>query len=222
MRTLALGLDGGGTKTQVIVAGIESSTQGEGQSGACNIAAMPVADAMHSARIAIYRALEDFGAEVEDVGAICAGVAGWSFAARRTEFHTQLEALLPHAFVSVEPDYAIALTGATDGKPGVIVIAGTGSAAYGENAQGDGHKAGAYGYLIDDAGSGYGVGRSALAAVLQAEDGTGEATMLSAKVCASLGVTTPAEIVPGVYGGDVSRVVIASLARIVGEAAADR
>ena len=42
----------------------------------------------------------------------------------------------PGASVRVEPDYAVALTGATDGEPGIVVIAGTGSVAYGENGAG--------------------------------------------------------------------------------------
>jgi len=121
--------------------------------------------------------------------------------------------------VAVEPDYAVALAGATGGKPGVIVIAGTGSVAYGGNASGERHKTGAYGYLIDDGGSGYGVGRAALAAVLRAADGTGEPTCLSARILDALGLSAPADLIPAVYGGKLSRVEIAGLSRTVAQAA---
>lgn len=221
MSALVLGLDGGGTQTRVLVEDIESGARGEGIGGACNIAAVSVGEAVQSVRTATEAALANIHARAKDVQAVCVGVAGTSFASRRAEFQTQLQRLFPRAVVGVEPDYAIALTGATGGLPGVIVIAGTGSVAYGENADGQGHKAGGYGYLLDDAGSGYGVGQSALVAVLRAADGTGEATSLSRSVCAALGLETAGEIVAGVYGGGLSRVAIASLSRVVSEAAAD-
>ena len=101
----------------------------------------------------------------------------------------------------------------------MIVIAGTGSAAYGENARGERHKAGAYGYLIDDGGSGYGVGRAALAAILRAADGTGERTSLSARILEALSLPDPAALIPGVYGGGLTRVAIAGLSRAVAAAA---
>ncbi len=219
MTPIVLGLDGGGTQTRVLAATSEGVI-GQGVGGVCNIAAIPVAEALHSAQDAARAALAGVGSP-EKVRAVCAGVAGCSFEDRRVEFENGLRALFPHSRVSVVPDYAIALTGATAGLPGVIVISGTGSAAYGENGAGESHKAGAYGYLIDDAGSGYGVGRAALAAVLRASDGTGEATRLHARVLGALGITALSEIVPGVYGGDIDRVTIASLSRAVALAATE-
>ena len=99
------------------------------------------------------------------------------------------------------------------------MIAGTGSAAYGENAAGLSHKTGAYGYLIDDAGSGYGVGRTGLAAALRAADGTGEPTTLTERLPAALGLASLKDLIPGVYGGTISRVALAGLSRVVAEAA---
>ena len=218
MSGMVLGLDGGGTQTRALAATSEGAV-GRGTGGVCNVAAVPVAQALHSAWEAAQEALS--GADPLDVRAVCAGVAGCSFEDRRAAFENGLRERFPRARVSVVPDYAIALTGATRGAPGVIVIAGTGSAAYGENGAGEAHKAGAYGYAIDDAGSGYGVGRQALAAVLRAADGTGEATSLRGRVLEALGLASVAEIVPGVYGGAVDRVSIAALSRTVGLAATD-
>ncbi len=221
MSALVLGLDGGGTQTRALVEDVHSALRGEGVGGPCNIAAVPIAEAVTSVRTAAQAALGGIGAEAADVRAVCAGVAGASFTARRAAFHAEMQRLFPEAAIRVEPDYAVALTGATDGTAGVIVIAGTGSVAYGENAEGRSHKAGAYGYLIDDAGSGYGVGRAALAAVLRAGDGTGEATSLSGRVCAALGIEAVSDIVSGVYGGGISRVAVASLSQVVAVSAAE-
>lgn len=221
MSGFVLGLDGGGTQTRAAVAVSAGNIRGRGVAGACNLAAVPPSEALAAALAAADLALSEAGVERADIAALCAGVAGVSFAERRAQFHAGLQAAFPQAYVRVEPDYAIALTGATGGGPGVIVIAGTGSGAYGENAAGEQHKTGGYGYLIDDAGSGYGVGRAALATVLRAADGTGEPTSLSRRLLEALGLSSPTDIVPGVYSGGLSRVEIAGLSRVVAAAAQD-
>jgi len=219
MTGIVLGLDGGGTQTRVAVAPAVGRIMGRGQAGACNLAAVPLPAALAAAFAAADGALAEAGRKRADVSALCAGVAGASYVERRDQFQTGLQSAFPRARVAVEPDYAIALTGATGGTPGVIVIAGTGSAAYGENTEGKRHKTGAYGYLIDDGGSGYGVGRAALAAVLRAADGTGEPTRLSVRILEALGLDAPAGLILGVYGGELTRVDIAGLARTVAQAA---
>lgn len=226
MTSLLLGLDGGGTQTRAAVAPVDETIAnvtiiGHGEAGACNLAAVTPDEALTAALHAADAALDAVGANRADITALCAGVAGVSYTERRRLFHDGLAQAFPQARVAVEPDYAIALTGATGGQPGVIIIAGTGSAAYGENAAGEAHKTGAYGYLIDDSGSGYGVGRAALAAALRAADGTGEPTTLGPRLLEALRLASLTEIVPSVYGGALSRVQIASLSRIVAAAASD-
>ena len=216
-----LGLDGGGTQTRAALADSAGSIVGVGVSGACNLAAVSPPDALAAALAAADGALQRAGRSRREIASLCAGVAGVSYTDRRAQFLRGLQTAFPNTAVSVEPDYIIALAGATGGGPGVIVIAGTGSAAYGENAAGESHRTGAYGYLIDDAGSGYGVGRAALAAVLRAADGTGPPTMLTRRIPETLGLTALSEIVPGVYGGGLSRVAIAGLSRVVGAAASE-
>ncbi len=215
MNGFVLGLDGGGTQTRVVLTDLTGESVGFGVTGACNLAAVSPAEALTNALAAADAALKEAGESRAEVVSVCAGVAGYSYTDRREQFRHGLEAAFPRAKVVVEPDYAIALAGATGGSPGVIVIAGTGSAAYGKNAAGETHRAGAYGYLLDDGGSGYGVGRGALAAVLSAADGTGPATTLTERVSSALGLLSLTDIVPGVYGGGISRVRIAGLSRIV-------
>ena len=221
MSGLVVGLDGGGTQTRAAIADLAGRVLGAGQAGACNLAAVPPSEALAAALSAIDGALAEAGGRRGDVQAMCAAVAGVSFGDRRQQFLESLQDAFPQASVDVIPDYAAALTGATGGGPGLIVIAGTGSAAYGENAAGETHRTGAYGYLIDDAGSGYGLGRAALAAALRGRDGTGEATTLGSRVCAALDIASLDDIVPGIYGGTLSRVAVASLSRVVAAAATD-
>jgi len=221
MSGVLLGLDGGGTQTRAALADRAGQTIGVGRAGACNLAAVSPPESLAAALAAADGALSQAGHTHADVLSLCAGVAGVSHTDRRAQFLRSLQDAFPNAQVTVEPDYAIALTGATNGSPGVIVIAGTGSAAYGENAEGKTHRTGAYGYLIDDSGSGYGIGRAALAAVLQAADGTGPVTTLTQRLFDALELSSLTEIVPAVYSGSLSRVAIAGLSRIVAEAAAE-
>jgi len=217
---LVLGLDGGGTHTRALAASPDGAVRGEGAGGPCSVSAMSPPDALLSATTAAQSALAQAGADASQVRAVCAGVAGASVETRRAALETALSQLFPQAKVAVVPDFAVALAGATGGRPGMIVIAGTGSVAYGDNGRGRVHRTGAYGYLIDDAGSGYGVGRAALAAVLRGADGGGaRADALTARVLAALGLGSVAEIVPHVYGGSIDRVAIASLARTVAQSA---
>lgn len=86
------------------------------------------------------------------------------------------------AQVAVGDDADAALAGAFRGRPGVVVIAGTGSAAAGRHADGRTARVGGHGFLLGDEGGGYWIGREAVRAALRAADGTGPETALSAMV----------------------------------------
>lgn len=221
MSDYVLGLDGGGTQVRALLADAGGTALEEGTGGPCNIAAVPVADALAHAWQASETALSAANADPHSLRAVCAGVAGASVETNRIEFLHGLQTLFPNARVEVVPDYAVAHAGALNGAAGVLVVAGTGSIAYGENAEGQTHRTGGYGHVIDDGGSGYGVGRAALAAVLRAAEGTGEPTTLTVRVLNALQIATPADIVPGVYKGPIDRARIAALARVVAEAATE-
>ncbi len=221
MPDLLVGLDGGGTKTRVeCYDAADFQLLGAGEAGACNIAAMEIADALASAAAALGNA----GIAPASVTAVCAAVAGYSHKERRFAFQAALSLLLPNARVRLAPDYEAAFRSALPGGSGVLVVAGTGSIAYARSSDGMSARAGGYGYLIDDAGSGYGVGRQALAAVLASQEGLGETTDISQYVAHLLG-WTPAQmqrdhVVQEVYFGGLERAKIASLAKAVADAAA--
>jgi N-acetylglucosamine kinase-like BadF-type ATPase len=219
MTRLVLGIDGGGTKTEAVVLDSDAPERAPigpiGRAGACNIAAMPVSDAFAS----ILAATVATKAKPQQISAVVAAVAGFSFADRREELAEEIARSFPRAAIKIVPDYVAAFTGALNGAPGIVVIAGTGSVAYGENAMERTHRAGGYGYLIDDSGSGYGVGRSALSAVLNVADGTGPKTTLTERISVELGSASWEQIATGVYGGSIDRVRIAGLARVVALAA---
>jgi N-acetylglucosamine kinase-like BadF-type ATPase len=114
-------------------------------------------------------------------------------------------------------DAVIALAGASAGEPGVLVIAGTGSVAYGQNATGGVSRIGGFGYLIDDAGGGVSIGQAALRAALRAAEGRAPATVLLSMVSARWGGWP--QIRRLVYGEGGGRMLLASLAPLVAKAA---
>lgn len=218
MSVVVVGIDGGGTKTVAAVLDCDNPDPGGaalGRSGPCNIAAMPVSDALAN----ILAAAAEAQAPAGRVKGVVAATAGYSFADRREELAKGLAREFPAARVKVVPDYAAAFAGATGGAPGIVAIGGTGSVVYGENGAGQSHRAGGYGYAIDDSGSGYGVGRRAIAAVLQAADGTGPKTTLAERLAAELGCVSWDDLAPAIYGGAIDRARVASLAMAVAAAA---
>jgi glucosamine kinase len=190
-----LGIDGGGTKTSCLV-GDETSVLGSGTAIGSNIVRVGERQAREAIGAAIQQACADAKIAPAQVGRTCMGVAG----AARLEVANVVRGLLAE-FVSGEievvGDMAIAMEAAFGSGPGVIVIAGTGSIAYGRNAEGQTARAGGWGYAISDEGSGHWIGQSALAAAMRARDESGiEApSPLLERIMKSWKVTTSQQLV---------------------------
>ena len=111
-------------------------------------------------------------------------------------------------------DQEIALAGAVEG-PGAVLIAGTGAICFGKDAEGKPFRCGGYGYLIDDGGSGYAIGRDILIAVAHAEDGRGPVTCLTQGVYEFLHVSSIGEVITWLYNPDTGKKQIAALAPLL-------
>lgn len=123
------------------------------------------------------------------------GAAGAGRALERRELRL---ALLPHGLartMEVVADGDIALAAAFGTEPGVLINAGTGSIAYARDRQGRLRRSGGYGWQFGDEGSGYWIGRQALAAAAKARDGVGDGTPLLTRILAALGLREFDELV---------------------------
>ena len=125
------------------------------------------------------------------------GIAGTD----RSKLRGELLGSLPPSYgeAAIISDAASALAGATGLRYGVVVIAGTGSIAYGENQAGEHARAGGWGWRLGDEGSGYTIGVNAILAVLRSQDGRGLETALTPKILGHLGLGSLEEIVDWVY-----------------------
>jgi N-acetylglucosamine kinase-like BadF-type ATPase len=103
---------------------------------------------------------------------------------------------IPARHYLLTSDAAIALAAAVRDGPGIIVIAGTGSIAFARDDQGRILRAGGWGIPFDDRGSGYDLGRKAVAAALEAFDGRGPHTTLADRICGALDLADITEVVP--------------------------
>lgn len=148
----------------------------------------------------------------------CAGVAGAGRPDASKRLSDRWHGLLPahvEADVCVEHDGVVALEGAFAGESGAILIAGTGSLALGRTASGALVRAGGWGYLLGDEGSGYAVGRAAIRALAEATDG-GPTSALTTRIAMHLGMRTRDDLVRLVYD---ERLPFENIAPLVVEAA---
>ena len=185
-----LGFDAGGTKTTCVVLDAAGHFLAETAGGPANPLRVGFAKASFALEDTALRALREARQETESVRAICAGVAG----AGRPRIARRLVSYLSHAFpqaaVRVVTDIEIALEagiGQDDldsGKrnAGIVIVAGTGSAACGRNSAGKTARAGGWGPWIGDQGSAYDIGRRAVEAALRARDHLGPPTALGEKI----------------------------------------
>jgi N-acetylglucosamine kinase-like BadF-type ATPase len=112
-----------------------------------------------------------------------------------------------------------ALAGGLEGRPGILLICGTGSVCFGRNAAGETWRAGGWGHLIDDAGSAYALAKAALLAAVRAADGRGPSTVLSNMARQHLGLADTRELYRRVHDGGGNRAEMAALAPLVAAAA---
>ena len=187
-----LGIDGGGTKTRCIV-GDEKSVLGTGSGSGCNILRVGEACAQDALARAIHEACVAAGVSPQQIARTCAGISGAADDGVASLLQRILIEVVGGA-IEVIGDMEVALEGAFGGDPGIIVIAGTGSIAYGRNARGERARAGGWGRVISDEGSGHWIVVKALAAALRVRD-RGQSANLLNRLMTALEVGTADDLV---------------------------
>lgn len=142
--------------------------------------------------------------------AACLGMSGGP-----DDKQSLLRELIEAEWLEVTTDAAIALSGAMSGGPGVIVIAGTGSIAFGSNAAGETARAGGWGFAFGDEGGGFDVARQALRAILRQEEGWGPRTALTPVFLEAGEAHNANQLLHRFYTTDWPRARVATLARLV-------
>ncbi len=187
---VALGFDGGGTRSRAVLVNSGGEIIGVGSAGPSNLKSVGLEMAIRSLEETVSLAWKDSGLRERPADAAFLGFAG----AGAQEDRELLKQSVIQAKVSqpeklaVDHDLRIALAGALGGDPGIVIVSGTGSAVYGRTADGLAGQAGGWGWLLGDPGSGYWLGRQALKAVVKEADGRGKPTSLTPAMAAHFGL----------------------------------
>ena len=209
-----LGLDGGGSHTITILLDGLGQQLARGEAGPSNHQSVGAPAAQQAVQAAIAAALEAAGHP--RLSAACWGMAGLDRPEDEHILAGMAQSVLPKLTVELVHDTRNALVAGTDGKLfGVVIIAGTGSSTVGYAPDGRTARAGGWGHLLGDEGSGYDLARRGLNAATRARDGRGPETVLVERLPAAVGLTALEALADRLYLEDWSAPQIASLAPAV-------
>jgi glucosamine kinase len=163
---LALGFDGGGTKTECVLMDENHLVLTQSRSGPSNPMRIGFAAALAAICEASRLALQQAGVSADNVATLCAGLGGTGQPQAAQKMKDLLRAEFPGTHVHLCTDLDLTLEAAGDG-PAIVLVAGTGSAAVGRDAQGCIARVGGHGPIHSDEGSAYDIGRRAAAAEMR-------------------------------------------------------
>ncbi len=209
------GIDGGTTKTSCLIADESGQIIGLGLSKSSNISVVGVKTMLDNVKMALDKAVKEAGITIEQVDLIFLATAEGGSEYRRRLIRRSLRKLGFSNRVYVDSDDIAALMATTLGKPGVVTLSGTGSIVLGLDVDGVYHRVGGWGYLIDDEGGAFHMGREALRHALMAYDGRGEETALIKRIPEYFNVNSIVDVVDLISLRKIGVVEIASLAPLV-------
>lgn len=211
MRGLILGVDGGGTKTAVWLANTAGDILGRGVSSPSNYQVVGKTAALHAIQNALLQAYQQAGLPPEPAKIISLGMAGVGRDEDRSWLVDWCKGQNIAEKLEIMTDAELLLWAGTPDGWGIGCISGTGSISFGIDPLGKKARAGGWGYILGDEGSGYAIGISALRAVTQAADGRGPQTGLTTRVLAAWNLSEPAALISAVYRSNMAREQIGAL-----------
>ncbi len=216
MEKYIIGIDGGGTGSKGITAGMEGQILRRFRGGATNYNGGDKAEIDANVDALLEEAMT--GRKSGDCRAICIGSAG---VGNPDAVSFLKEAVTRKGFtcpVLITADSVTAHAGALNNQDGIVLIAGTGAICFGRKSSGEAMRTGGYGHLIDDEGSAYDIARRMLRAVVRAADGRGDETVLRELIFRQLQVNELGEMIAWLYRKDRSKKEIAYLAVLISKA----
>lgn len=217
-----IGIDGGQSGTRCVIGRRDATIAAVGHGSPVDHVRAPggrarLAQALASAYQAAARSLAPEPIEVAFLA-----ISGVVPPGPEAEIVTELaRELWPSAVSHISHDLRAAWAGAFGLRPGIVIVAGSGSAAFGVASDGREARAGGWGYLFGDEGAGWWMAREGIAAALRAVDGTGSATPLTARLLAYFKAESMPAIVAGIYAHPLDRAVVAGASPLVLQSAAD-
>lgn len=211
---LIAGIDAGGSKTEcIIIDSEESKIITRAQTGAANYQVVGLEAACREIKLALEQAKKRAG--ISRLKAVGIGLAGAGRSEDLVRIKREMEKIMNSRNFFFSSDAHIALLGATGGSAGAVLIAGTGSIAYGLKENGDEIRCGGWGPIIGDEGSGFWIGLAAVKKAVRAEDIRAEKTELKNLILEHFNFRKLEELIPFIYQQQLPRQKIAALAPAV-------
>jgi N-acetylglucosamine kinase-like BadF-type ATPase len=212
-KSLFLGVDGGQSHTEAIVADVTGRVIGRGVGSPSVTTDFTGGEQLEkSVKEAIAQALGT--TQIPGFKSAYFGLTGTFHEEKRARIAKFLDA----EKMVVDHDAPSALFGALVGRPGVVVISGTGSVVLGKNSEGATAAAGGLGYLFSDEGSGFWTGVQAIRTAILERDGVIPEAGVHQLVRGHFGFEDVESVAIGFYSGKLCREDIAALARTVQDA----
>ena len=219
MQKFVLGADGGGTKLDMVLVSHEGRMTGRVIGGSSNYQVIGGQKLKQEIMQTAVTLMADNLVDPEQISTMYLGLAGAGREDCQNEIRELFEDTHFSGKVSVNSDAVAALAGAFGNRPGIILIAGTGSICFGMKEDGSVIRSGGWGYLLGDEGSSYYIGNHAIIAALKDLDGRGEPTKLRQLTKDRYELDSIDQIIPLIYQNKIERSVIADLAPVVFKAA---
>jgi N-acetylmuramic acid 6-phosphate etherase len=217
---LYLGIDGGGTRTVALLTQADM-VLGRGEGRPSNLQVIGVSAALAALDETVDRAFAAARIRRRPVHAACLGLAGAGRAEDQAVIRAWAERARLAETVIVQADTSLLLAAGTPDGWGAALVAGTGSMAFVKDRTGRTARAGGWGHLLGDEGSGYALAVNALRAIAQAADGRAPATALTERFLSVLGIAGPPGLIGAVHRAGLDRAALAALAPLVLQTAAD-
>jgi len=215
MTHYVIGVDGGGTKTDLVLVDLAGNLVGMEKVGSTNYQAVG-GEKLRDELLEGFSGLANAtNVDIDRIDHIFLGLAGAGRETDQEEIKTLFDDTVFAGKITVDSDAIVALAGAFGTNPGIILIAGTGAICFGSNQDGKIVRSGGWGYLLGDEGSGYYIGREAIMASLKDFDGRGEKTKLKEKLEQRFELDSIDKIIPFIYQDEIDRVIIANIAPLV-------
>ena len=220
---LILGIDGGGTSSAYLLTDKHGHALAQVEAPASNFRKIGLQETSRALLAGIKDVAHEAGLETFEplcLAAVCAGLAGVDTPEDELTLTQLLSKMVASDHLQVINDGEVALAGALEDEPGVLVISGTGSIVWAASADGRRIRVGGWDYILGDEGSGYDIGLRVLRAVAAAHDGRTAPTILTEGVFKAFSVADYTNLLAAIYDPGTTPEVVARLAVIADEATA--
>lgn len=214
MMKVFAGIDGGGTRTRLALVGEDGVLLGHASGRSCNFTEHGIKESQAELLRLWNEAWSATGVKPKPADAVFMGL-GSILSEEEAKINCRMATEIGFAqdgSIFADNDVWNAHAGKLEGRSGILLISGTGSACFGRNSCGASWRSGGWGHLLDERGSAHALGQAALVAATRDADGRGKPTQLSLLVRDTLGLRDITEIFYKVHCAGLKRADVAALA----------